>query len=136
MSSARVWIVILALTSFLAGSAAGLLGATRVSPPPPAVDRAPYADYVALLSRTYELEPERVIRLRRFLENYYRSVDELKSRHMGEVEDELIAFGETCRRQIRDLVLPEEHRASFDRDTAALLPDDSLSWAAPETGGE
>ena len=61
MSSTRLWILVLALTSFLAGSAAGLLLGRRLAPP--AVERGPFSDYAALLVTRFDLEPERALRV-------------------------------------------------------------------------
>ena len=129
MNSVRLWILLLALTSFLAGSAGGLLAGSRLASPIP--DRGAFADYSALLVESYDLPPDRARRLRAVLDLYHNDLEELKSRHIGEAEPELIRLGETCRQRIRDYVLTNDaHRAAFDRDTPALLPDDSLSWPA------
>lgn len=129
MSSVRLWILLLALTSFLAGSAGGVLAGSRLASNAP--DRGAFADYATLLVETYDLSPDRTRRLRAVLDLYHSDLEELKSRHIGEAEPELIRLGETCRQRIRDYVLTDEAgRAAFDRDTPALLPDDSLSWAA------
>lgn len=134
MSSTRLWILVLALTSFLAGSAAGLLLGRRLAPP--AVERGPFSDYAALLVARFDLEPERALRLRAVLELYHRDLEELKSRHVAEAEPDLIRLGEACRQRIRDYVLPPESQAAFDVEAAAPSPDDSLSWAAPSAPGQ
>jgi hypothetical protein len=126
MSSPRLWILLLALTSFLAGSAGGLLAGTRLAPP--VIERGPFADYATLLVSRFDLPPDRERRLRAVLELYHRDLEELKSRHVAEAEPELIRLGEVCRQRIRDYVLPAGQQAVFDGPGS---PGDSLSWAAP-----
>lgn len=133
MSSTRLWILLLALTSFLAGSAGGLLAGTRLAPPAP--ERGPFSDYAALLVARFDLEPDRERRLRAVLELYHRDLEELKSRHVAEAEPELIRLGEACRQRIRDYVLPSEQQAAFDAEADPRSPGDSLSWAASPPPG-
>jgi hypothetical protein len=134
MSSTRLWILVLALTSFLAGSAAGLILGTRLAPP--AAERGPFADYAALLVARYDLEPDRTLRLRAVLELYHRDLEELKARHVTEAEPDLIRLGEACRQRIRDYVLPPEHQAAFGAEATPPKPDDSLSLADPAPRGQ
>jgi len=134
MSSARLWILLLALTSFLAGSAGGLLAGMRLARPAP--ERGAFSDYAALLVERFDLERDRERRLKAVLELYHRDLEELKSRHVAEAEPELIRLGEACRQRIRDYVLPPESQASFDAQAQARLAGDSVSWAASPPPGQ
>jgi hypothetical protein len=134
MSSTRFWIVLLAVTSFLAGMAGGVLAGIHVAPK--AVERGPYDDYAAILAATYDIPPERERHLRAFLERYHRDLEDLKDRHVADAEAELIRLGEICRQRIRDYVLTETDRASFDRVARDLVTQDSLSWPATPDQGE
>ena len=133
MSSTRLWILLLALTSFLAGSAGGLLAGMRLARPAP--ERGAFSDYAALLVERFDLERDRERRLKAVLELYHRDREELKSRHVAEAEPELIRLGETCRQLIRDYVLPPEHQAVFDAEADRLSRGDPLSFAAPPPPG-
>lgn len=115
MNQIRLWIAVLAVTSALAGLAAGVLTGLSLHPPQPST--RPFADYEARLVAQFDLddEPIRVEALRAFLENYHRDVEELESRHMELIEPELERLGRTCRQLIRDRVLPPGRRAEFDR---------------------
>jgi hypothetical protein len=134
MSSTRLWIVLLAVTSFLAGLAGGILTGTRIAPR--SVERGPYDDYAEMLVRSYDVAPERERHLRAFLEQYHRDLEELKARHVAGAEAELVRLGEICRQRIREYVLTEEGRAAFDREAHDLATLDSLSWAASPDQGE
>jgi hypothetical protein len=133
MSSTRLWILLLALTSFLAGAAGGLLAGSRLAPPP--AEAGPFSDYAALLVARFDLEPDRERRLKAVLELYHRDLEELKSRHVAEAEPELIRLGESCRQRIRDYVLPPGQQSVFDQEGGLSSPDESVSWAAPSAPG-
>jgi len=134
MTSTRVWIVVLAVTCFLAGLAGGMLAGLRIAPQ--SVGRGSYDDYAEMLVRTYDIPPDRERHLRAFLERYHRDLEELKARHVADAEPELIRLGETCRQRIRDYVLSEDARASFDRVARDLTSLDPLSWAPPSDPGD
>lgn len=134
MSSTRLWIVLLALTSFFAGLAGGILTGTRIAPR--AVERGPYDDYAEMLVRAYDVPPERARHLRAFLEQYHRDLEDLKARQAAGAEPELIRLGEICRQRIREYVLTDEGRADFDREAGDLTTLDSLSWPASPDQGE
>jgi len=85
--------------------------------------------------RTYDIPPDRERHLRAFLERYHRDLEELKARRAADAEVELIRLGETCRQRIRDYVLTDDDRASFDRVARDLQSLDPLSWAPPTDPG-
>lgn len=112
MSSERFWIVVLALTSFLVGLAAGFLVSLRRHP---LVEPSPFAAYEARLVERFELDEERTRWLRRILASYDEDLEALKARHVRDMEDEFVEVGLACRDRIRRWVIPEERRQEFDR---------------------
>ena len=121
MSSVRLWILILALTSFLAGTAGGVLGARRLTPPAP--ERGPFADYAELLVEAHDLPRDRARNLRVILALYHDDLEELKSRQVESLEPEIVRAGLTCRRRISEFVLTEAQRTRFDGAEALPLPE-------------
>ena len=126
MSIERLWVTILALTSFLAGSAGGLLYSLHLNP---REQPGPFAAYEARMVETFELDDERALWLRGILDRYDEEIEELKARHARDLEPELVALGETCRKRIRSWVVPRERRAEFDRLAHGVGP---LSPSRPE----
>ncbi len=111
MSSERLWIVLLALTSFFAGLAGGLLlSMHRFS----AETTGTFSEYEKQLTEEFGLTPERTQRLHHILNAYDTDLEALKARHVRDLEPQLVKLGETCRERIRRLVVPEESRADFD----------------------
>ncbi|MDF1799908.1 MAG: hypothetical protein P1V81_12080 [Planctomycetota bacterium] len=111
MASHKLWVLILALVSALAGFTGGQL----VQPPePPQPERALFAGYADRLAADFDLSPDRERALRLLLMGYERKLEELKTRHLAELEPELVRLGDTYRDYIRDKVLPEDRRAEFD----------------------
>ena len=49
------------------------------------------------------------------LDRYQREVEDVQSRHMPEMEPELVKIGLTYRDRIRDIVLRPESRERFDQ---------------------
>jgi len=119
MGSERFWIVCLALVSFLAGGAAGVLWAIDRAP---VRERLPLDGYAEHMAREFGLSPEQRQDLRTILDIYHADIEDLKVRQMGGAEDELVKLGLTCRDRIRKWVLTSDERARFDRLTGPL-PD-------------
>lgn len=117
--SLRLWILLLTATSFLAGLAGGVVVGLGVRVPPP--ERGPFADYEALLVRTFDLSPERARGLHVVLDQYQRQIDNLKNRNARGLEPELARLGLTFRAVVRDTVLPADKRAEFERLSAGLF---------------
>lgn len=118
MNSPRLWILILALVSGLAGFAGGRL----LAPEPPVSDGpASFGEYAARLEVAFDLAPERARNLRLLLDRYERELEDLKTRQLAELEPELVRLGDTYRDRIRDKVLPPARRAEFDRMAAGDL---------------
>ena len=112
MNSERLWIVILAVVSFLAGLAGGVLAARHLAPVPEAgTDSA----YVRRFVEHFDLDAARTRDLAFVLEDYAKRVEDLKARHAADLEPELVEAGETCRERIRIYVLPPDRVAEFDR---------------------
>ena len=117
MNSLRGWILILAVVSFAAGLAAGIVSmGTRLKSEPP---HGPFDAYRARLVETFQLSPERDKALRTVLAAYQKDIEELESRHGAEIlaamEPDLRERGRYYRDLIQDKVLPEEQRPLFER---------------------
>jgi len=126
--SERLWIVILALVSFLGGGAAGLLGADGLKGPPET--KGAFSHYEELLSSTFDLDPEKRRELRWVLNRYERDLEDLKARHLSELEPELIKIGALCRDQIVKYVLGDEHRDRFLQLASGALDPNRSTGAA------
>jgi len=119
MSVERMWVTILALTSFLSGSAGGFLYALHVNPQ----ERpGPFAAYEERLVQTFDLDEERALWLHGILGRYDEEIEVLKARHVRDLDPELVALGETCRKRIRSWVVPLDRQAEFDRPAHGNAP--------------
>ena len=121
MNNTRVWIVALALVSFLAGSAAGALWTRKTNPQG---DTGPFAAYAQELIRTFDLSPERAGHLRVLLREYESDIQRIKQAHRASyyasLEAELRPKGLEYNNYIRDKVLPPQQRESFNSLAAGL----------------
>jgi hypothetical protein len=127
VTSMRLWVALLTLTTFLAGLACGTLLSAWLVPPRTAPDPGPFHDYERMLVDTFKLPPERQVPLHALLVEYEHQVERNKDKHMADymsaMESELSDHGIKLREQIRDRVLPEAQRPEFDR-LASALPQD------------
>ncbi len=117
MNDLRVWVGVLALTTFAAGVGVGVLFTARAyRAEAPA---GPFAEYEALLGERFELSSERRKLLHSVLDAYRRDLEELRGRGEAEsmkaMEPELRERGRYYRNLIQDKVLPETQRAEFER---------------------
>jgi hypothetical protein len=103
--------VILALTSFCAGLAGGVLIGLRQAAP---ADTGPFVTYERRMQETFGLDEERMRHLRYILDRYQDKVEALKERNIAGLDDDLVAEGETHRELIRTWVVPEHRRQEFD----------------------
>ena len=110
MSSERLWVVVLAVTSFLAGAAASLFLTLQRAP---VQDPGPFAHYEARLVEEYEIGDEERRKLRQILEVFHDEVELLKARQLAEYEAEMAKAGEDCFTRIHDWVIPAEHLERF-----------------------
>jgi hypothetical protein len=111
MSSERFWVLVLALTTFGAGLAAGVLLTLRRMP---ADDTRPFAAYEARLTDAFDLDERRIENLRYILGSYHDEIEGLKEQRVAELDDELVEIGRDHRALIRTQVVPEHHRQEFD----------------------
>ena len=116
MNSIRLWVTVLALVSFLAGSAAGKILTERSTARD--ADRGALADYEELLVRQFDLSPERRRFLRVLLDHYDQEVTRIRNDHLSSyrsaIEPDLRRLGIEYNQYIRDKVLPPEQRLAFD----------------------
>ncbi len=116
LNSVRLWVVLLAATSFLAGLSAGM----ALSRPVPAAERSdePFRDYRIAFTREFGLDAERARLFGELLRNYQRDLDALRDRVLATsrnpLEPELAELGLRYRQLIRDHVLPPARRGEFD----------------------
>jgi hypothetical protein len=112
----RLWIALLGLVCFGAGTAAGAM-VTAANLRTPAAS-GPFTAYERDLARTFDLSPERVASLHALLAGYERDMDRIQADRMAEtlsaIEPELAARGRWYHEQIRDKVLPPGRREEFD----------------------
>lgn len=117
MRSVRLWVLLLALTSFLCGLTAGMTVArpARVVTP---VDE-PFRDYRLAFKRQFGLDAERDRLFGELLRNYQRDLDASHERVLAasrnQLEPELAELGLRYRGLIRDHVLPPHRRVEFDQ---------------------
>jgi hypothetical protein len=114
----------LALTSFLAGGAGGLLIAEQTRPDYTAEGR--FEDYERMFVAQFELRPERAWLLGELMRNYDQELEDLRQQafetSMSEMEPRLNRLGLRYRDMIRNHVLQGDQRAEYDRLAA------SASW--------
>ena len=124
MNSPRLWIGILTLVVFLAGSASGFLfaSATRQE----TQSSGPNEDYRRAFCARFRLDARRATLFDELLRNYHSDVEDLRQRalasSMSEMEPQLVAVGLRYRDVIRDHVLPENQRAEFDELAKTWTP--------------
>ena len=119
-SSVRFWIIILVLTSFLAGGAGGILVGLKLGPPP--TTPGAFSDFEQLLVEHFELSDERAQGLRVVLDQYHRRIENIKARNAVSLEPELAKLGLTFRGVVRDTVLPADRRDEFTRMSSGIFP--------------
>jgi len=121
MTNVRLWITILALVSFLAGTAAGkiLTGRSAAAARAHATESGALADYESLFSDQFELDADRRRLLGVLLEHYEQEVTRIRNDHLSSyrsaIEPELRRVGIEYNQYIRDKVLPPEKRPVFDQ---------------------
>lgn len=122
MNNPRLWIVVLALVSFLAGLAAGLMGSERTRRG--VVDHRGPGDFERRFTQVFDLDPEGQKLLAELLAAYNSQVESIEldneTRRAAEahtqIEQSLLEVGTELRENVRDLLLvTEAQRTRFDR---------------------
>ena len=116
LGSERLWILLLALTAFLAGGAGGLLVGRRMAPSPQV---GPFADFEARFADTFSLNEEERRDLHYILDRYHAEVESAEADLVVLLEGKLEQIGMKCRERIRTWVLSPDEREVFDRLVAA-----------------
>lgn len=115
MKNARLWIVTLAVMSFLAGAAAGVLGVRAGAAD---LDRGRFAAYGDRIIDEFDLSRERAGHLRVILREFDSKISKIERSHRAEyyaaLESELRPIGIEYNHYVRDKVLPPDRRADFD----------------------
>jgi hypothetical protein len=109
MRSERLWVLVLGLTLFSAGFAAGMLVALRRTP-----DARPFAAYEAQMTEAFQLDEERVRNLRYILQHYQEAIEALKERNLTALDAELVKIGREHRSLVREKVVPVHFLQQFD----------------------
>ncbi|MFT5290128.1 MAG: hypothetical protein ACI8QS_001968 [Planctomycetota bacterium] len=120
LRSERFWILLLALTAFLAGGAGGVVMGRQMAP---TVEIGPFADFEALFTARFSLDEQEQRDLRYILGRYHAEVEALEAKQVALREDELAQIGATWRERIRTWVLSPEERDIFDQLVAGLVPE-------------
>lgn len=124
MNNPRLWVAILALVCFLAGSASGLLYASATRPA--TVNGGPFDEYKRAFCAEFKLDTERTKLFDDLLANYHKEIEDVRQRalanSLAEMEPQLVKLGDRYRDVIRDHVLPENQRAEFDTLANAWTP--------------
>ena len=110
MKSERFWVLILAVTVFCAGLAAGMLLSFRRQP---AQSTGPFADYEARMIETFGLDEEHARNLRWILQDYQEKIDALKDENLVALYPRLERIGLQHRDLILEKVVPEHRRQEF-----------------------
>ena len=111
MSSERLWVLLLAATTFCAGLAAGVLLSARVHS---ARAERPFDAYEAQMTAAFDLDEEQVRNLRYILQDYQEQIEALKESNIAALDPKLVKIGRDHRELIRTWVVPEHHRQQFD----------------------
>jgi len=109
MKSERFWVVVLAVTTFCAGLAAGVLFSIERDRP-----ETPFGAYEARMVEAFDLDPEQVVNLRWILRDYEEKIESLKESNIAALDGELVRIGREHREWIREKVVPDHHRQEFD----------------------
>ncbi len=122
MKSERLWVLVLALTTFFAGLAAGVLLSFRRDQ-----EERPLGAYEQRMVEAFDLDEERVRNLRWILRDYQEKIDALKESNIAALDGDLVKIGRSHRELIRNKVVPEHHRQQFDLWVGGLpvLPSSS-----------
>jgi len=117
VKSLRLWIGILALACFGAGTGFGFQLSLRMHPRQFA--GGPFEDYQREFSERFRLSPERTRLLGQLLANYAAEIENLKQarleRSMSAMEGDLQSLGREYHDLIRNHVLPPGQRPDFDQ---------------------
>lgn len=126
MNNLRLWVAILALTSFGAGVGAGSFLSAQTHR---AVDSQPFDDYHRRFVEQFELSPKRSKALEQLLTLYTKDVDDLQQEHlsrsMAQMQDDMTRLGREYHDYIRNSVLPAHQRDEFDARALAQ------PWTSP-----
>lgn len=112
MTRLLAWIGLLALLSFGAGLATGILSERHAQGPQE--PGGALGHYREALIEAFELSPERERGLRVVLEAYGDAVDEIEARGLAQYRRELTQEGRLCLDRVRNSVLAPADRERFD----------------------
>jgi heterodisulfide reductase subunit A-like polyferredoxin len=114
MKSERFWVLVLVVTTFCAGLAAGVLLAATGRVPSLVREERPFGGYEQRMTEAFDLDEEQVRNLRWILHDYQEKIEALKESNIAALDGELVKIGRWHREKIREMVVPEHHRQEFD----------------------
>ena len=116
MKSERLWVLLLAFTTFCAGVAAGVLLSLRhpVFGDDHGAMQYPFSSYEQRMIDTFDLDDEQVRNLRWILRDYQEKIEALKESNIAALDGELVKIGREHRELIRAKVVPEHQLQQFD----------------------
>ncbi|MHC4374984.1 MAG: hypothetical protein ACYS26_00155 [Planctomycetota bacterium] len=112
MTRLLAWIGLLALLSFGAGLATGILSERHARGPQE--PGGPLGHYREALIEAFDLGPVRQSGLRHYLERYQEAVEEIEARGLAQYRRELTQEGRLCLDRVRNEVLAPADRERFD----------------------
>lgn len=112
LQSERLWILLLALTAFLAGAAGGILVGRQMAP---TVEAGHFSDFEVRFASAFSLDDQARRDLRYILDRYHAEVEALEAGEAWRLADELEEIGLRWRERIRTWILSPDQRADFDR---------------------
>jgi len=112
MTRLLAWIGLLALLSFGAGLATGILSERHARGPQE--PGGPLGHYREALIEAFDLGPVRQSGLRHYLELYQEAVEEIEARGLAQYRRELTQEGRLCLDRVRNEVLAPADRERFD----------------------
>ncbi len=112
MSSERTWILIFAVTCFLAGLAGGVVLAAKHFP---REEQGRFTQYETRMIEYFGLDDEHKRHLRYIIDSYDKEIERLKEHNLRKLADRLKQEGQNRHNLIRDWVIPQNRRTDFDR---------------------
>ncbi len=122
MTQTRLWILLLTLVAFLAGTGSGLFLAERGARQERL--QTEFGEFERAFVSEFSLDPDRQRLLAGLLDHYNREKQQIKdhyaSLNLQEMEPDLRRVGLEYRSHLRDRLLPESQRPKFDRLVATF----------------
>jgi hypothetical protein len=120
MSSTRLWVLVLAAVSFLAGTASGVLFERSQG----VREERPFQTYRDRIVERYDLSPRRALALDLLLADFQQKLEAIEAEHrpayQAAMEADLTDLGIRYEVLLRDKVLHPDAREAYARDAQGL----------------